>query len=217
MSNRCKVKVETGSSNLIVAFSSAANWRSRGKFEWKNSLVDNTRMSINSDFLFLKDCSRHWYLTGARGLGKDLNETIYLLKKECETYENVIFMGSSAGGYASILFGSLLGVDTVLAILPQTDLKFAYPSMPRKSRMGPDHNGLFRFPAFNKYWNLRGMINQNVKYYMTCEPDDTDRLHAFHHYQNLSDFSNVHRLYPKDAEEFLKSGELEKFLVSHLI
>jgi hypothetical protein len=213
MQDRCKV--ESGSSNLIVTFNSDANhrpeWKRGSKFEWKSSLVDNTRMTINSDFLFLRDSKRRWYLDGICGTSKDLNETVYFLKKECETYENVIFMGSSAGGYASILFGSLVEPGNVLAFTPQTDLKFARWSLPTRAKRGIPHKELA------KYWNLRGVINQNVKYHVTCEDDDTNLLHAFHHYRNISDFSNVHRLHPTNPGEMLKCGELEKFLVSHLI
>ena len=72
--------------------------------------------------------SRHFYLDphsnlyhqGMSQLSNSIDETVAYLKNEIKPYKKVICMGVSAGGYAAILFGSLLSATTVLAFIPQT-------------------------------------------------------------------------------------------------
>ena len=67
------------------------------------------------DVLYLRNQNK-WYLGGLNGIGKNINHTIAFLKKEFAKYDKVICIGNSAGGYASLLFGSLLKVNKVIAI-----------------------------------------------------------------------------------------------------
>jgi len=74
------------------------------------------------------DIDRHFYIDtrtcsyhkGIPGISNTIDETVVYLKTKIAPYKRVIFLGVSSGGYAATLFGSLLGVSTVLAFIPQT-------------------------------------------------------------------------------------------------
>jgi hypothetical protein len=74
--------------------------------------------------VFVRDLDRSWYHTGVRGLGASIEsvaEGLIDLARRLDV-ERVACVGASAGGYAALLFGSLIGADAVHAISPQTFL-----------------------------------------------------------------------------------------------
>ena len=88
-------------------------------------------------------------------------------------YKKVIFMGVSAGGYASILFGSLCdNVNNVISFIPQT---------------------ILNNPIDLKYSNLKNIINKNTKYIIYGDTSIQDKHHVHHilHCENIECFSNV--------------------------
>ena len=108
--------------NLIVSFASNGIKITKPvKFEFVKSL---TKFKLESDFLFIRDQRRRWYLDGLGGIGDTFDDTLSFLRNIIEKYDKVIFIGVSAGGYASILFGSLLSISNVIAFVPQTDLDY---------------------------------------------------------------------------------------------
>ena len=161
-------------------------------------------MNLPCDILYMKDESKQWYLGGLNGIGKNINHTIAFLRREIKNYDKVICIGGSAGGYASILFGSLLEVDAVIAFRPQTDLDYA--DLPRE---------LHKLKTFKKYNNLNTVINSTTQYFINNDNDNEDKLHGTHHYENISEFSNVNRL-DDTVKTMIKNGELEKLLKSLL-
>ena len=66
------------------------------------------------------DKNRNSYHNGIVGISNNIDETLPHLQAQIAPYSNVIFLGVSSGGYAAILFGSLLNVKSVLAFIPQT-------------------------------------------------------------------------------------------------
>ena len=65
---------------------------------------------------------RNYYLTGLKNSTTNLKETIDLIKKlsSSKDYKKIVSIGSSAGGFAAILFGQLLNFSKVIAFNPQT-------------------------------------------------------------------------------------------------
>ncbi len=100
--------------NTIVVFSSNAG-----------NHVDNINPSeflhslsnFSARLVFVSDSSKKWYRNGIDE-SSGFADSINILKKVIDG--RVLFMGHSAGGYAAMLFGSLIGVDSVLAFSPQT-------------------------------------------------------------------------------------------------
>lgn len=70
----------------------------------------------------MRDVFKQWYLMGINAKINTPEKLTEFLRKETEGY-NVVTVGSSAGGYAAILHGSLLSAKYVLAFNPQFELK----------------------------------------------------------------------------------------------
>ena len=88
----------------------------RNRFEWYGTRIKKARKHI-----FVRDIKKQWYLNG---INKELNsiEKVYeMLKVETKGYE-VVTVGSSAGGYAAILFGQLLKARSIFSFNGQTQL-----------------------------------------------------------------------------------------------
>lgn len=196
------VKVGQGAKKLIVSFAS----NEHSGFERKSSLMKLKYECNNFDVLYLRNHGK-WYLGGLSGIGKNINHTIAFLKKEFNKYDDVITVGSSAGGYASILFGSECNANTVIAYIPQTDLEYAIANCsPTKTKFKSDklkcvieeptlaslgQSKIITFKSFNKYKNLRKVITPKTNYYVMCQNDDHGN-HGNHHCENLSDFENIY-------------------------
>lgn len=75
---------------------------------------------IDSDRLFLRDHQEQWY---QRGIVEcpSVTDLETWLDRTIRGYRSVLFAGSSMGGFAALLFGGLLAVDTYV-INPQTSL-----------------------------------------------------------------------------------------------
>jgi hypothetical protein len=74
--------------------------------------------------LFLKDPSALWYCKGIPGVGENFEEIAGYIKGICaaQNVKRIVTIGNSAGAYAAILFGILIGADEIHAFGPQTRL-----------------------------------------------------------------------------------------------
>jgi pimeloyl-ACP methyl ester carboxylesterase len=74
--------------------------------------------------LFVRDPERIWFQHGLPGFGDTIDEVGVALRAilDEQEVERLVVMGSSAGGYAALAFGALLGADLVLSFSPQTTL-----------------------------------------------------------------------------------------------
>jgi hypothetical protein len=82
-------------------------------------------------------------------------------------------MGTSAGGYGAILFGSICdNVNNVISFIPQTIIKN---------------------PINLKYSNLKNIINENTKYFLYGDKTvkNVDDHHHILHCENIESFKNV--------------------------
>lgn len=111
---------EPNGSNLFLAFSGLAQEYAIPQFEFENSLL---KADAGSIFL-LKDPMRRWYQAGVPGVGRTVHDIVRYLRNKVTrvTPGRFLSIGSSAGGYAAILFGCMLGADMVIAFGPQTFL-----------------------------------------------------------------------------------------------
>ena len=132
--------------------------------------------STEYDLMFFVDKNQCCYHRGIQPLSNDIDSTVEYLNGCIKDYATVIFMGVSAGGYASILFGSLCrGVTAVISFIPKTKL---------------DN------PVNKKYANLKNVINKSTNYILFGDMSITD-VNDCHHIlqcEMLEDFSNVNVL-----------------------
>lgn len=89
----------------------------RDKYEWKRNKHPRAAKHI-----FIRDIRKQWYIGGINTKLDTPAQLTNFLKKETAGY-TVYTIGSSAGGYAAVLFGSLLAVERVYAFNAQLNLK----------------------------------------------------------------------------------------------
>lgn len=125
----------------------------RNRYEWtKNSIVRAGK------HIFVRDIYKQWYL---EGINKELNSIESLLEflKHETKGKKVITIGSSAGGYAAMLFGVLLNAETIYSFSGQISLQHVL----KKST--PDVNPLvFKYrddPQVNRYYDLTDIIRHS--------------------------------------------------------
>ena len=140
------------------------------------------------DLLFYIDKHQCLYHKGIDGITSNIEETInYLNNKinnQINKYEKVIFMGTSAGGYASILFGSLCNVNTVISFIPQTKLNK---------------------PVDKKYTDITEKINNTTNYILFGDSSikNINDCHHISHCERLKMFTNV-TIHKKDKIDLKK-------------
>jgi hypothetical protein len=125
------------------------------------------------DAQFYVDYNCKSYHKGIQGISNNIDETVDYLKDKFKHYERVICLGASAGGYAAMLFGSLLNVDTVIAFIPQTTLR-------SKERD-------------EKYRDIAPHINTSTKYNIFADESilDENNCHHISQCERISMFPNV--------------------------
>ena len=140
----CKKIVHTNSKNLIICFGGMA-LKMGGilPFEFLNYLSSTYKK--NTDLYFFIDKNQCWYHKGIDGITENIDKTVLYLNNiiKKSNYKKILFMGVSAGGYASILFGSLCNVTNVIAFIPRTIINNAIDK---------------------KYADLKTIINNKTEY-----------------------------------------------------
>jgi hypothetical protein len=147
----------------------------RDKYEWKKN-----RISTAKKHIFIRDIRKQWYIGG---INSELDTPIKLaefLKKETTSYK-VYTIGSSAGGFAAILFGSLLKVNRIYAFNAQLNLSVTMQSS--NSSIDPILFNKVNDDKEKLYFDLSNFITDSVDYYyfQSCR-SDMDIVH----YENIS-------------------------------
>lgn len=111
--------LRSSSSTLLIAFGGL-----RGKvgvlpFEFFRATGD-----IPVKRLFVRDLRESWYHRGIPGHGNTLTDVVGAVEEVVARAraERLVVAGNSAGGYAALVFGTLLGADAALCFAPQTTL-----------------------------------------------------------------------------------------------
>jgi hypothetical protein len=178
--NNCCYKIEVSNSDILIV-SFAGNAKLFGgvqKYEFVHFL--NTYFpNISKHFYIDEYCDV--YHKGLMGITNNIDETVEYLENEIKNYKKVIFLGNSAGGYASILFGSLLKISTVIAFIPLTIR--------------------YKQNVDEKYRDISSYINNSTNYYIYGDTNITDKNDCHHIYQceRISHHCNVFLTKMKDV------------------
>jgi hypothetical protein len=158
---------------LIVCFSGYP-LRGEGiqRFDFATERISTHFPEIHQHFYLDKTLTS--YHKGITGLTQNIDETVEYLQGEIKGYKNVIFMGVSCGGYAAILFGSLLHVTNVVAYVPQTVL--------------------LKKNTDERYRDISKYINSSTRYYLygclmekrNTDPDHISHCERISHHENVS-------------------------------
>ncbi len=197
-----------GARRLIVSFAGLMN-KMGGipQYEFRNFLSKNFPEDHK---IYYIDLHKKWYHRGIPGITSNIDETVAYLNGKIAGYDQVVFIGTSAGGYAAILFGALCrGVTTVISFIPQTIL---YPYVERGNKAGT-----------HKYFNLRNVLmestNQETQYHLYGDKTITDiqHLHHIYHCRNLQGLRGVtvYEMNGLDMPSLRNSGELLRIFHTH--
>ena len=167
-------KIINGNKNLIICFGGMAlQFGGILPFEFLNYL--SSIYTNSCDLFFFIDRHQCSYHKGIKDITYNIDETIVYINNIIKNgnYENVIFMGISAGGYGAILFGSMCNnVNHVISFIPQT---------------------IISNPINSNYSNLKNVINKNTNYLLYGDKSvhDENDLHHIHQCENIECFTNV--------------------------
>mgnify|MGYP003632936997 CR=1 FL=1 len=190
----------------LVVFSGMARRPSMAVKEFYRSLSGR-----DVNIIFLKDFYQCWYEKGLIGITDDFQSTAeYIRSITPEGTKHMIFLGTSAGGYAAIKAGVLLGASKIVAVSPQTNINHrvfnmfkSYDSEINGLDLSKERVDLKSFLSLSRY------SGELEIYY--GEKNDVDRVAALRlqEYASLKSLpTNTH-----NVAEFLKStGKLESFL-----
>lgn len=111
---------QNDSSNLVIVFSAFPRTGYEATYNYLKTLesTKTNKLFILDNFGYQK---RGCYYLGENGklnVQKAVVQLIEKLRKE-NSYTTTVCVGSSKGGYAALMFGSLIGVDYVIAGAPQ--------------------------------------------------------------------------------------------------
>lgn len=88
----------------------------RDAFEWYSTRIKRARKHI-----FVRDIFKQWYLQGINEQINSPESLLCFLQRETQGMK-VITLGSSAGGYAAILYGTQLHAERILAFNAQFEI-----------------------------------------------------------------------------------------------
>ncbi|OHD51127.1 MAG: hypothetical protein A2Y29_11005, partial [Spirochaetes bacterium GWE2_31_10] len=86
-------------------------------FDWYK-----TRVKRADKHILIRDIKKTWYINGINSDLHSIQKVFEFLKDETEGFEEIITIGSSAGGFAAALFGAMLNATMAFCISPQFNL-----------------------------------------------------------------------------------------------
>lgn len=148
--------------------------KEKDRYEW-------TRIKINraSKHIFLRDIFKIWYVKGINSKINSIPLILDFLKKETEGYDEIVMIGSSAGGTAAALFGSMLNADIVF-----------------------DFNGQWEINSSIKKFNIEKLIKLKEEYGIYY-----DLLNLVYDQNNI--FYFVSEKSKWDSDQFIHSQKLK--------
>jgi pimeloyl-ACP methyl ester carboxylesterase len=171
----------SGSSRtLLVAFGGMQGELGMPVFEFFKSTRD-----IPVKRLFVRDVRQSWYHGGLSGDDATLTDATESLRELIarEDVDRLVTVGNSAGGYAALVFGTLLGAETVLSFSPQTVLDLDAWRAMKDGRWEKQLRPLAEVDALDPRWtDLRSALPQARSALTRYEIffDETHRLDRLH-------------------------------------
>lgn len=173
--------MSSGSRTLLIAFGGLQGELGMPVFEFFKSTRE-----LPVKRLFVRDLRQAWYHLGLSGEERTLADVAATLRELIarERVDRLVTVGNSAGGYAAIAFGAMLGADVALAFSPQTVLDLCVWSQWEDRRWEKELRPLVDAGALDASWaDLRSALpaarHAGTRYEVYFdETDRLDRLHA---------------------------------------
>ena len=166
-----------GSRKLYFMFGGIAAGLAMPPFEFYSSAK-----IIEENKIFLRDFSQAWYQNGLPGVGKTFYSVGNFIEQKIAELEpeEVFFVGNSMGGYAAILFASLIGMGTAIAFAPQTFVSPLKRLRHREQRWSKQINKMHLRTALKPHvWDLEAWLkarqsgaktNATIEIYVARDP-----------------------------------------------
>jgi pimeloyl-ACP methyl ester carboxylesterase len=213
--------MSASSSTLLVAFGGIYGGLGVPPFE-----LFRATSGIPVKRLFVRDLEQAWYHRGLPGSGETIEELAQTLREliEANGVRRLVMAGNSAGGYAALLFGTLLGADVALSFAPQTVIDLDVLASMDDHRWDERLGELADAGALDERWldlarALPAIRRANTRYEVYFDDSfATDRLHAEH----IGQLAGV-RLHARSggahsvAQDLRSSGELGRILDEALV
>ncbi len=177
--------------------------------------------------LFVRDLRQAWYHRGIPGHGETIEEAAASLLALIRRHRvsRLVVTGNSAGAYAALVFGTLMGADIVLCFAPQTVLDPDQLASMDDHRWDEQLRSLLDADGLDRRWSdlrealpaaapLPGATRRPISYELYFDGAYTaDRLHAEH----LAGVEGVHMHRLDGGEhsialEMRESGQLDRVL-----
>lgn len=147
------------------------------QFQFRN-LLGKHRVNV----VYIRDLKHNWYLNGIPGLGETVQEVCnsisnLLVENNCK---KLICIGASAGGFAAMLYGTLLQADNIVSFSPQSFMNKFNRLIHWDTRWADREREIYAGNKSNRaYLDLKNVI---ARYKGTCAVyyDDTHRLDRLH-------------------------------------
>jgi hypothetical protein len=208
--------MEEDSRTLLIAFGGM-----RGGFGMPHFEFSSLTESLPVKRLLVRDLRQAWYHQGIPGYGDSLLELAGRLREMLAQHDvdRLVTTGNSAGGYAALVFGTLLGADSVLCFAPQTVLEAEALAAMDDHRWDDRVQPLTASGVFDTRWtDLRRALAEARRAHTRYEvyfgnSDRADRLHA----ERLVGLEGVRLYRMGESRHFVtlkmrESGALEQVL-----
>jgi len=141
----------------------------KNRYEWYG-----TRVKYAHKHIFIRDIQKQWYLTGINENINGPEKLLPFLQAETKGYQTIT-LGSSAGGFAAVLYGSLLKAQLMLSFNGQFEIQ----SLLKTSTESVDPI-LFRFNKNKKslnFFDVKPFIKkpENIFYFYSMGSDIDSR------------------------------------------
>jgi len=127
----------------------------KDKFEWQNNLYPRAHKHI-----LLRDIQKQWYVEGINAQYSSPEKLTELLLELTKNYK-VYVIGSSAGGFAALLFGNLINAKRVYSFNAQLDLNVTLQKS--DSILDPLLYKHLNNPTLSKYYTVGSFLQQHVE------------------------------------------------------
>lgn len=163
--------------------------------------------------MFVRDVHQAWYHRGMPGHGENIEgvaESLRGLIAEHDV-ERLVVAGNSAGGYAALLFGTLLEADTVLCFSPQSTLDLDELAQMGDSRWDDHLMPLTADGALDRRWIHLGSALPQAR-----RPQARTRYRVFFDHSLQVDRLHAERLAGLDGMRLYRFGHGGHYLVRML-
>jgi hypothetical protein len=151
-------------------------------FEWYRLRITKAHKHI-----FVRDIMKQWHLSGINSRINTPEKLLAFLRKETSGYK-IITVGSSAGGYAAVLYGSLLQADRIFSFNCQFELRSLLTNSNEK--INPL---VFRFANLpvSKFYDLKPFINSTSKIYYFFSSKSINDIRQQQHIHNTKGIKTI--------------------------